>query len=43
MVFQAKQIVKRMLGRKDLDLYDLGTWTVFRADRRSGGEAAVNG
>jgi hypothetical protein len=43
MVFQAKQIVKRMLGRKDLDLYDLGTWTVFRADRRSGGETAVNG
>ena len=31
-VYRAKQIVKRMLGRQELELYDLGTWTVFPGD-----------
>jgi hypothetical protein len=32
LVYRAKQIVKRMLGRTELELYDLGTWTVFQRE-----------
>lgn len=34
LVYRAKQIVKRLLGRRpEPDLYDLGVWTVFADDR----------
>lgn len=33
LAFKAKQVLKRILGRQDPDLYDLGTWTVFRQNR----------
>lgn len=28
-IYRAKQLVKRLLGRADRDLYDLGSWSVF--------------
>ena len=33
LVYNAKQALKKILGRPDQDLYDLATWTVFDADQ----------
>lgn len=31
-VYKAKQLVKRLLGRTEPDLYDLGSWSVFSSE-----------
>jgi hypothetical protein len=33
LVYNAKQLVKKAMGRPDKDLYDLETWTVFSSER----------
>jgi hypothetical protein len=33
LVYNAKQAIKQIIGRRDQDLYDLARWTVFHRDK----------